>query len=546
MLSTVIVNDFTGGLNYRADAFQLADNESPDLLNVDIDPRGGFSSRPGMSTYGVVPSLTAGNFTPHRLFSWNGSSKQLFLAAENKIYYTSNGSISASIGSSDNPFGAFFTSWSVGVNSTLYIARGHNYQGSKWNGSTLTNLTSSGSGQWQNSYASPTGTHVPRANICATHIDRLWVADTYEGSSTYPNRIRWSHPSVAESWREQDYIDVVGGGNGITALVPLGDQLVIFKKKSVFVLLGYDEETFQLVPLTTEIGAENPKCVAMSERGIYFFSWPDGLFFYDGQTFTDLFEFLRPLIQADEISYGNLNAISVSFLERKLMISFPIGVNVTATKTYEDSTLDYDDQDLAYTGEPRVNAVNATFVLDLTIGSRGAWTKYVCGDGYGLSCATNFIEADGQRVAVAAHPYQPCLLKINQELLYRDTINGVTYDYISYYVTKWQHGDAPNSKKFWRRPEMVVRQLGQNTTLNVDVYHNWDRGAPERTFQVYMDGDEIGGGFESWGRPDLGADLVRGYNLGLCNSVQLKISASGQPWGVNAMIYKYNPRRVRL
>ena len=39
--------DFTGGLNLRRNQFQLADNESPDLLNVDIDPRGGFYTRKG-------------------------------------------------------------------------------------------------------------------------------------------------------------------------------------------------------------------------------------------------------------------------------------------------------------------------------------------------------------------------------------------------------------------------------------------------------------------------------------------------------------------
>ena len=39
--------DFTGGLNLRKNQFQLAENESPDLLNVDIDPRGGFYTRKG-------------------------------------------------------------------------------------------------------------------------------------------------------------------------------------------------------------------------------------------------------------------------------------------------------------------------------------------------------------------------------------------------------------------------------------------------------------------------------------------------------------------
>ena len=41
------IYDFTGGLNFRADQFQLKANESPSMLNVEIDPRGGVFSRAG-------------------------------------------------------------------------------------------------------------------------------------------------------------------------------------------------------------------------------------------------------------------------------------------------------------------------------------------------------------------------------------------------------------------------------------------------------------------------------------------------------------------
>lgn len=47
--------DFTGGLNLRADAFQLLPNESPDMLNVEVDPRGGFRSRNGWESWNVSP-----------------------------------------------------------------------------------------------------------------------------------------------------------------------------------------------------------------------------------------------------------------------------------------------------------------------------------------------------------------------------------------------------------------------------------------------------------------------------------------------------------
>jgi hypothetical protein len=39
---------FTGGLNLRSDQFNLAENESPDLLNVLVDPRGGIRQRDGV------------------------------------------------------------------------------------------------------------------------------------------------------------------------------------------------------------------------------------------------------------------------------------------------------------------------------------------------------------------------------------------------------------------------------------------------------------------------------------------------------------------
>ena len=38
-------SDFTGGLNLRADQFNLAPNESPAMLNVEVDPRGGVRRR---------------------------------------------------------------------------------------------------------------------------------------------------------------------------------------------------------------------------------------------------------------------------------------------------------------------------------------------------------------------------------------------------------------------------------------------------------------------------------------------------------------------
>lgn len=549
MLQTVLVNDFTGGLNYRADAFQLADNESPDMQNVDVDPRGGFSTRGGIVDYGTsaVGGASVGGFTPRRLFAWDGAYKHLMIAANDKVFWTGDGAISSSLATTDNPYGASFAPWAVGANSFVYVACGQTYSGIKWNGTATTTLTASGSGAWQDSYASPTGTHMPKANLVATHLDRLWVADVKEGTTVYPNRIRFSHPSIAESWRELDYIDVTGGGSGITALVSFGDQLLIFKKKAVYALLGYDEDSFQLVPLTTEIGAVNAQCVAATEQGVFFFSWPDGLFVYNGTGFTDLFNPLRPLLRNGEISELSMGGTYVSFCDRRVMVSIPIGVSPDTTiETYEEVGLTYDSATTKYGGSTAATTPTATFVWDQTIREGGSWTKYITGDGYGYGPCVDFIQSNGRRIPVMAHVHRPRILQIDVENTHVDIIGSTTFTFDAYYITKWQDAGSAAGKKFWRRPEMVVRQLGHDTTLNIEVFHNWNRSTVDRTFNIGLDAREIGGGYESWVSPDLGSDLAKGNNLGLANSVQLKISGDGmEPWGINAISFKFNPRRVR-
>jgi hypothetical protein len=549
MIQTVIVNDFTGGLNYRADAFQLANNESPDMLNVDVDPRGGFSSRGGVIDYSTsaIGGISSLGFRPNKLFAWDGAYKHLLVAANDRVFWTANGTVSSSIATTNNPFGASFSSWAVGASSFVYIACGHSNQGHKWSGTVATALTASGTGQWQDSYAAPTGTHMPKANLVATHIDRLWVADTNENNVAYPNRVRFSHPAIAESWRESDYIDVLGGGNGITALVPFGDQLLIFKRRSVFLLSGYDEETFQLVPISMEIGAANPQCVVATEQGVFFFSWPDGLFVFNGSGFTDLFVPLRPLLRTGEISETAVNGISVSWLDRRLFLSMPIGVEPAVIETYDDTGVTYNSSSVRYEGGVRAISPTSTFVWDSTVKEGGAWTKYQTGDGYAFGPGVDFVQADGSRIPVIAHAKKPVLLKTCQEGTCRDRIAGTSYSFEAYYYTKWQDAEATTSRKFWRRPEMVVRQTGFDTVVNVEVYHDWNRSDVAKSFNIQLDARDIGGGYNSWVQPDLGSDLAKGNNLGLANSVQLKISSSGTgPWGINSISFKYNPRRVRV
>jgi hypothetical protein len=544
------INDFTGGLNYRADAYQLADNESPDLLNVDVDPRGGFSQRTGFSDYNsaAIGGIGADAFAPSRAFAWDGNARQLLLSANNKVFWTEDGTFT-DIGVTVNAtHGAQFAPWHNSNVSYVYGSAGESNAVFKWNGTILNLLTSSGTGRWQATNAA--GTHAPRCEHITTHADRVWAGYVHEWDgaayTSYPDRIRFSQAGLPESWRELDYIDVVGGGRGITSIVSFGDQLLVFKPRAVFAVLGYDEDTFQLVQLTNQAGAVSPQAVAATERNVFFFSWPQGLFTWDGSSFTDLFTPMRPVLDSGDFNDTSLDGVYLSYVGRKVHLSLPVGVDPDSVEDYDQSGFSFDDDELKYDGAVRADVPTSTFVWDETVGSGGAWVRYKLADGYGFAGGADWVDASGLNIPVFLHPVKPWVLRAERDA-YQDTIGGVAADMESYYVTKWQDAGTTSLRKFWRRPQFLVRQLGADTQLTVDVFHDWDRTVTARTFTLDFTGAEFSGGYESWVQPDLGSDLVKGSNLGLASAVQLKVSGpSGKPWGVNGITYKFNPRRSRI
>jgi hypothetical protein len=60
-LSLANFADFTGGLNYSLDQFDLKPNESPDMLNVVLDPDGGIKARGGLDTQTTAGTVVAAN-----------------------------------------------------------------------------------------------------------------------------------------------------------------------------------------------------------------------------------------------------------------------------------------------------------------------------------------------------------------------------------------------------------------------------------------------------------------------------------------------------
>lgn len=550
MLRAIRVDDFTGGLNLDSNSFQVAKNQSGDLLNVDLNPKGGVSSRWGFvrKHTTAIGGFAAGAFNPNKLFTWSAAgNKYLLLAANDGIYHSTGGDFTSLSAATDNDFGASFTNWDREDDSLLYIARGSGYQTSKWDGTTLTALTASGTGAWQNNLTTPTGTHAPKAEHIATHAERLWVAGTTENGSVYPNRVRFSHPLFPESWREDDYIDIAGGGSKITALVPFGGHLLVFKQRSVWAVYGYSEDTFQLVELTSRLGAATPNAIAIADRGVYFFSNPDGVFVYDGRGFADIFMNLRPLSIGSEINESVVNSITLGWANRRVYLSLPSGEDTTSATIYDSTTVIYDDEERKYGGATRASRPTINFVYDESVG-KGAWTAYKTADGYGLVTPLDFTDINGAVYHLAVHPYQPYVLSIDKrENGSSDNIVGTTAGFESYYVTGWQDADNVSAKKFWRRPEFVMRQETDGTSLSVEVYHDWRARELVKTFTIAQIGEDVGAeSWQSWLDPDFGATHSKADSLGVARSVQLKLKGNqSDGWAVYSLTYKFNPRKIQ-
>lgn len=161
--------------------------------------------------------------------------------------------------------------------------------------------------RWDGTAAEPTvwaNAPVSGQDIIA-HLNRLWVAgaratvDAAPPAYTEPNVLFFSDDggpvnNLATDWRD----DVSGLTNRITVgskndndfivgMEIVNQNLVVFKRHSIWIIYGYSPETFQVRRLTAERGCLDRRSICAADGGVYFCS-QYGVEFYDGSEFTTL------------------------------------------------------------------------------------------------------------------------------------------------------------------------------------------------------------------------------------------------------------------
>lgn len=516
--------DFTGGLNLKADPYNLADNESADLLNVDIDRRGGFGVRRGVTPWLEYPipfTSTADHFTS--MFTYTIQHGPTFLVvARSSETFVSDGGDWTKI--RDYLAGSARTSFAV-MNGVLYFCDAAGAGTYKWSGSgQATQLQAPG---FVDDLGSPVGGRFPQSRtICAWH-NVMW--------SGWDQRVRWSHPGRPEDWRTNDWIDVdEDGATGyITALVPFGDQLLVFKQNGLFAIQGYPPDAFSMQPLSMKLGTPEPQSVVVADDAVYFWDVRTGLWKYDGRKLEWVFERISPLI--DEGKLTNLRWTTVAEHDRRIYVRVQMEENGS---------------------DP-----NILLIFDPDVGRNGCWTIHDVPT-WALWSHRPGVNADDVLLAVIDEQYG--VHQLDTPNKYEDEIQpGVTQPIQAHYTTRWFSGRTlyqQGVRKRWKRPVLVAGGAEDAARFLVDVFTDYDATRVDKTFQVTTDIGFLGGYWDggnwdeiSWSGEVDGerSEIVRGSNLGNGMAKALRIKSGttdefkGRYWRIHQISMKWIDKRMR-
>jgi hypothetical protein len=178
--------------------------------------------------------------------------------------------------------------------------------------------------------------HAPRGRLTTLYKERVFIA----GVADSPDTVWWSNELQPDEWTiASDNPDDAGklniptwDGDYITAIVALNDELLIFKKYSLFRLSGNAPSSFAVTKVS---GVGTPFCDTVCRIGdrIYFLS-RQGLMVFDGVNLTPLIplekvEVIKRLVNDDNYALINSGSVKLFSHGKKIILSTGISLDYT-------------------------------------------------------------------------------------------------------------------------------------------------------------------------------------------------------------------------
>lgn len=472
------ISGFTGGLNTALDTRVVPPSDSPDCDNVVFGLDGVVRRRAGWATYqsswtGSSPAMAeywregtfvvVGTDGVARVVSDSGVATVTSLTGLNTSEIWSAYSMNGLFYATNRVGGAFEVNGTTG--SAISIGAG-----------------SSVAGDPPGSQPS-SGVH-PAARYAAVLKDRVFVANMKESSLNFYSRIRWSEFSDPESWAYNNFIDVEADDfDEITGLEVVHDRLVIFKKNSLYMLIGHTIDDMELVAVASgNLGCPYPKTICRGDNVIYFVG-NDGVKSFDGQTVNHL------SLKIDGFSG---TPVSAAYANRKYYL------------TVDDS------------GTRRV------YVYDADI---QAWTKWSGVPAARLIADSRVNESQVRVYASRSDAAQMMRLESGTD------DDGTDID--AYFTTGWNDLNSPEVRKRVRK--CYVTTGGEQTNdMTLELYSDWDDSLVDNVILVTDPS------------PDSHGLKRSGAGIGTVRALRCRVeNVTGGALHVDSITFSYFPRRFR-
>ncbi len=270
------------GLNQGTQENRIDCGESPDACNMDTTG-GRLSVAKGYVRQSDVPFPQPAE--ARRLCVWNRADGALFLTATANELYVLDESAGAwrllyTFGASADAEQYDFQVLKIESTEYLVIASGVS-QMAKWDGTSESAA----------SFGSAEGLSDAAVNYVELYASRLFAA----GDAAYPSRLYWSQAPggtrTLEDWSSADESENVSGGHveigadsdPITGLFALSNQLLVFKRDSLYRLLGDRPGNYRVQPVNGSL--LQPVHTACARIGdVLYFLTDGGMYYFDGQT----------------------------------------------------------------------------------------------------------------------------------------------------------------------------------------------------------------------------------------------------------------------
>ena len=552
-------SDFKGGLNLRADQFNIAENESPALLNVDVDPRGGVRRRDAVTK---INSTALDDDIVSLISHYEEGQNQVLAAVatatETKLLWNddvtgdfdgtvSYGGTDVQFDTTQPPRGVTFNGYTYIVNGKFLTSTGHTtYSVVRWSGAD-------GSTALATPEIDGSDGHFPNARYTTTWAEYIWVAYTLEEGTTHKNRVRWSKVNDAENWTAADYIDIDIGEDGdhITAIIPDADRLLVFKENSIYAIYGFSSDSFEVRNITRTAGCRDGSQPVAATAGIFFWYAEEGIYLLSYDALAWAFERIKPAMTYDvgqpALTLGT--APSLMWFDERLWVS-----------------VDYQSDDNV-SGSNQNNRRNV-FVWDPSLTETGAWMRHdinarsllayrPTGDTHLGIAATSVITdvAEFNRIS-----------KLDQNADVDDYGAGSADEIVSYYQTGWFIGNRPTFPKRWGKTRTVLL-ADNNLRIYMYIYKDYDlsgwvspayyKDITGMDSPATWDTDPSGSGDGVWDTSEWQAAgtsdrylFARWPTVGTAQAISLRFKVSPSvslrgKWGVTSIIGMYRTRRLR-